>query len=164
MSDSKALYQSLAETLEHESRHLAQLIDLLKEERSDLMAATGERINTIAAEKLNRIQALDSYSLRRNEVLAKLGFPQSIEGISGAIAKAAQAARPRLQALWASVSDRAIVARDLNELNGSLIRARLSSVQGRLAQLQRAAGSGDSLYGADGMSQSPALSRPLGNV
>src|SRR3546814_1515253 len=59
MTTEQTPYQVLAEVLEHESLHLAQLIDLLKEERADLVAASSDRINHIAAEKLNRIQALD---------------------------------------------------------------------------------------------------------
>jgi len=162
VSAAHLMYQDLAETLEHESRHLAQLIDLLKEERSDLVAATGDRINQIAAEKLNRIQALDSYSAKRGRLLEQLGFPQTADGMAGAVANG-EGLRPRLQALWNSVSERAVVARDLNDLNGTLIRARLNSVQGRLAQLQRSAAGGEALYGSDGMSKGPAVSRSLGS-
>lgn len=157
-------YQTLAEVLEHEALHLAQLIDLLKEERSDLIAGTEDRINQMAAEKLHRIQALDTYAARRGTLLAQLGVAQSSDGMASAVAGAGELA-PRMQALWSKVSDRALVARDLNDLNGNLIRARLSNVEGRLAQLHRAAtGAGDALYGADGMSQGGRVSRPLGNV
>lgn len=164
MTTEQTLYQSLAEVLEHEALHLAQLIDLLKEERSDLVNGSDDRINRIAAEKLNRIQALDTYAARRNALLTQLGLTQSSDGMASAVARAGELGT-RLQALWVKVSDRAVVARDLNDLNGNLIRARLSNVQGRLAELQRAAtGAGDALYGADGMTQGGRVSRPLGNV
>lgn len=155
-------YEALAEVLEHESRHIAQLIDLLKEERGDLIEAPSERINHIAAEKLNRIQALDTYAAKRGSLLAQLGFAQSADGMASAVA-ASGPLRERMQALWTRVAERAVAARDLNDLNGTLIRARLSNVQGRLAQLQRSAG-GEALYGADGLSHAGRVSRPLGNV
>jgi flagellar biosynthesis/type III secretory pathway chaperone len=155
-------YEALAEVLEHESRHIAQLIDLLKAERGDLIEAPSERINHIAAEKLNRIQALDTYAAKRGALLAGLGFAQSADGMASAVA-ASGPLRERMQALWKRVAERAVVARDLNDLNGTLIRARLSNVQGRLAQLQRSAGS-ETLYGADGLSHAGSVSRPLGNV
>ena len=163
MTTEQTPYQVLAEVLEHESLHLAQLIDLLKEERADLVAASSDRINHIAAEKLNRIQALDTYAARRSTLLAQLGFAQSADGMASAVAASGELGA-RMQALWSKVADRAVVARDLNDLNGNLIRARLSTVQGRLTQLQRSVGGADALYGADGMSRTGAISRPLGNV
>ena len=164
MTIAQTPHHTLAEVLEHEALHLAQLIDLLQEERGDLISGTEERINQLAAEKLHRIQALDTYAARRNALLAELGLAQSSDGMAGAVASAGELA-PRMQALWSKVSDRAVVARDLNDLNGNLIRARLSNVEGRLAELHRAAhGAGDALYGADGMAQGGRVSRPLGNV
>lgn len=164
MTTEQTPYHALAEVLEHESLHLAQLIDLLKEERSDLVNAASDRINQIAAEKLNRIQALDTYAAKRSMLLAQLGFAQSADGMASAVAASGELGA-RMQALWSKVADRAVVARDLNDLNGNLIRARLSNVQGRLAQLQRSAtGSADALYGADGLSHGGSISRPLGNV
>lgn len=157
-------FQALAEVLEHESLHLAQLIDLLHEERTALIEALDERINQLAAEKLHRIQALDTYAARRNALLTGLGYTQSSEGMEQAVEASGELA-PRLRALWSKIADRALVARDLNDLNGNLIRARLSSVQGRLSQLQRSVmGAADGLYSADGLSQAVRVSRPLGNV
>lgn len=159
----RELYQALSEALEHEALHLAQLIDLLKEERKDLVEATGDRIGHIAAEKMNRIQALDTYAARRSALLEQLGFNPNADGMQAAIGCAGEAAK-QMRATWQRVGERAIAARDLNDLNGSLIRARLSSVQGRLTELQRAAQQGEGLYGADGLARAAALSRPLGEV
>ena len=163
MAAERELYEALSEALQHEALHLAQLIDLLKEERKDLVEVTGDRIGHIAAEKMNRIQALDTYAARRGELLEQLGFDTSADGMQAAIAAAGAAAK-QMRAQWRSVGERAVAARDLNDLNGSLIRARLSSVQGRLTELHRAAQQGEGLYGADGLSRAAALSRPLGEV
>jgi flagellar biosynthesis/type III secretory pathway chaperone len=163
MAAERDLYKDLGEALEHEARHLAQLIDLLKEERKDLIEATGERIGLIAAEKMNRIQALDTYAARRTLLLEQLGFNTNADGMQAAIGCAGPLAK-HMRAQWQSVGERAVAARDLNDLNGSLIRARLSNVQGRLSELHRAAQQGEGLYGADGLSRAAALSRPLGEV
>lgn len=164
MTIEQSSYAALTEVLEHEARHLAQLIDLLKEERSDLVGASSERIDQIAAEKLHRIQALDTYATRRSALLAELGHPQSGAGMIEAI-EAGEGLRDRMRTLWSQVTERATVARELNDLNGSLINVRLNAVQGRLTHLQRAAGgNSEPLYGADGLSRSEAITRPLGNV
>src|SRR5690606_23303791 len=157
-------HHTLAEVLEHEALHLAQLIDLLQEERGDLISGTEERINQLAAEKLHRIQALDTYAARRNALLTGLGYTQSSEGMEQAVEASGELA-PRLRALWSKIADRALVARDLNDLNGNLIRARLWGGRGRLSRRQRAVrGAADGLYSADGLSQAVRDSRPLGNV
>lgn len=155
-------HSRLAESLEHELRHLAQLIDVLETERADLIASTNDRIGRLAAEKLHRIQTLDTYTALRTQLMRELGLPVTTAGMAECIAQA-EAQGPRLQTLWEQIAERATYARELNELNGTLIRTRLNSVQARLAQMHEAAGN-SALYGADGLSQGAALSRPLGNV
>ena len=163
MASEQELYAALAEALEHEARHLAQLIDLLKEERKDLVESTSERISQIAAEKMHRIQALDNYAARRSLLLDLLGCQANAEGMQAAIGCAGEKTK-HLRKLWETVGERATAARDINDLNGALIRARLNSVQGRLSELHRAAQHGDGLYGADGLARAAAMSRPLGEV
>lgn len=163
MAGEQELMQALAEALEHESRHLAQLIDLLKEERKDLVDATSDRIGVIAGEKMHRIQALDNYAARRGVLLNQLGCAPNAEGMQQVIDRAGSLAKS-LRKLWQTVGERATAARDINDLNGALIRARLHSVQGRLSELHRAAQQGDGLYGSDGLARAAALSRPLGEV
>ena len=164
MASEQELLQALSEALEHESRHLAQLIDLLKEERKDLVEATSDRIGVIAGEKMHRIQALDNYAARRSVLLNQLGCTPNAEGMQQAIGRAGSMSKSLFK-LWQTVGERATAARDINDLNGSLIRARLNTVQGRLAELHRAAKQGDGgLYGADGLARAAALSRPLGEV
>lgn len=164
MGSEQDLFKALAEALEHESRHLAQLIDLLKEERKDLVETTSDRIGVIAGEKMHRIQALDNYAARRSVLLNQLGCTPSAEGMQQAIGRAGGSLSKSLHKLWQAVGERATAARDINDLNGALIRARLNSVQGRLSELHRAAQQGDGLYGSDGLARAAALSRPLGEV
>lgn len=154
---------ALAETLEHEARHIAQLIDLLEAERTALVGAPNDDVQRIAAEKLVRIQALDTYAARRAALLTESGYARSADGMNGAIA-ASGPLRARMQKLWAQVVVSAATARDLNELNGALIRTRLTSVQDRLARLQQPIGNPSALYGADGLAHAGGISRPLGNV
>lgn len=163
MTNEHDLYAALNEALEHEARHLAQLIDLLKEERKDLVDSSSDRIGSIAGEKMHRIQALDNYAARRSTLLDQLGFKATAEGMQAAIGCAGVHSKS-LRRLWESVGERATAARDINDLNGALIRARLNSVQGRLSELHRAARQGDGLYGSDGLARAAALSRPIGEV
>lgn len=153
---------ALLEAIEHESRHLAQMIALLVTEQDDLVLGRTDRLESIAAEKLTQARALDLYAARRGTLMRALGVPGRAGG-TGTTAYAALGAIG-LGDRWRELADKADEARTLNAINGRLIAQRMLSTERRLSRLVPGPGMAE-LYGANGLKVPGAgHSRPLGQV
>lgn len=155
-------FAALVEELDLETRQVRQILALLGDERRELNEGQSVRLEAIAAEKMTALRALDLYAQRRNELLRAQGFAPGAEGLLACAAGAGPHGE-LLRERWNDLLEMARRARDSNAINGSLIRMRLSDLQGRLAALENASG-GPGLYGADGLRRAALPYRPLGQV
>lgn len=114
--------------------HLKQMLALAAEEQRDLVAGEVARIDSIAAEKLVQLHALELYSTERAAYLARQGFTADASGLA-ACALAAGSRGRELTAVWKQVAEALADLRDLNEENGALLRARLAELDGPAAPL-----------------------------
>jgi flagellar biosynthesis/type III secretory pathway chaperone len=120
-------FAALVREFELEFVHLKQMLALAEEEQRNLVAGEMERLDAISAEKLAQLHALELYTSQRAIYLAAQGFSTDATGL----AACALAAGPRgreLTAVWKRVAEALGSLRDLNEENGTLLRARLAEV------------------------------------
>lgn len=153
---------ALREEINLELRHLGQMVALLEEEQRDLVAGRTDRLEAIAAEKLVQARALDLYAERRARLLAARGLGPDARAAAGR-AEAGGPHHGRLRELVDALAAAAAEARHLNAQNGALIRLRLATVDGRLAQLHGAGGA-PAVYAADGRAHGLSSPRLLGEV
>jgi len=146
---------SLGELLAAEADAVAGFVRLLSEEQEALKSANADLLAPILERKNAAVPTLAELARRRGGALAALGF-------SGAQTKTDDwlATRPDLAACrqhWQRLQSLAAEARELNRLNGELIRLRMS----HNAQLLEAllAANRMELYGADGQTSSVAARR-----
>lgn len=138
---------SLAQHIARQRSHLEAFIALLEAERESLSAGQidGQRLNDQAREKQEHITRLEQLENQRLSAQRKLGYG---EGRLGAQTAASDAGC--LDA-WLEFRERALHAKQLNQLNGILVGTRLTQNQRILDFLNKAAG--EALYGPDGQSR-----------
>ena len=118
-------FAALVREFELELVHLKQMLALAEEEQRDLVTGDMARLDAISAEKLAQLHALELYTAQCAIYLAEQGFSSDATGLAGC----ALAAGPRgreLTAVWKRVAEALASLRDLNEENGTLLRARLA--------------------------------------
>lgn len=133
-------FAALVREFELELVHIRQMLALAEEEQRDLVAGDMTRLDTISAEKLGQLHALELYTSQRAVYLAQQGFASDAMGLA-ACALAAGSRGRALTAAWSRVAEALASLRDLNEENGLLLRARLAEVgdpAALLAELARA--------------------------
>lgn len=142
---------SLARHLEVQIRALTGFVELLEEEQAALSSSTidGNVIQQIAVKKQDMLGRLESLESQRAKGQMMLGYP---EGMTGA-AKAAMDAKCNI--IWDQIINMAFRAKQLNEINGSLVKIRLEQTQKLVNFLHNAAGG--PLYGPDGKSRTKGL-------
>lgn len=138
---------SLAQHLGRQRSHLEAFITLLESERRTLSEGQidGRQLAEQAQEKQAHISRLEALEAQRLAAQRKLGYG---EGRRGAEAAARDAGC--LEA-WLEFRQRALHAKQLNQLNGVLVGSRLAQNQRILDFLNEAAGK--ALYGPDGQSR-----------
>lgn len=138
---------SLAQHLDRQRSHLETFIELLVAERDTLSAGQidGPKLAKQAEDKEAHIVRLEALEAQRLSAQRKLGYG---EGARGAETAAIDASC--LEA-WLEFRERALYAKQLNQLNGVLVGSRLAQNQRILDFLNDAAGK--ALYGPDGQSR-----------
>lgn len=138
---------SLAQHIARQRSHLETFIALLEAERDNLSAGhiDGQRLTEQAREKQAHITQLERLETQRLTAQRKLGYG---EGRRGAETAARDASC--LDA-WLEFRERALHAKQLNQLNGVLVGSRMAQNQRILDFLNAAAG--QALYGPDGQSR-----------
>ncbi|HSD54806.1 MAG TPA: flagellar protein FlgN [Burkholderiales bacterium] len=120
-------FVALVREFELEYVHLKQMLALAAEEHRDLVAGDIARLDAISAEKLVQLHALELYSTQRAAYLEQLGFTPDASGLAACALSAGGRAR-KLTTAWKRVADALAELRDLNEENGTLLRARLAEL------------------------------------
>ena len=101
---------------------------------SNLVAGDMTRLDAISAEKLGQLHALELYTTQRAVYLAQQGFSSDANGLAACALSAGRRGR-MLTAAWKRVAVALGDLRDLNEENGTLLRARLAELGDPAAQL-----------------------------
>jgi flagellar biosynthesis/type III secretory pathway chaperone len=125
-------FGALVREFELELVHLKQMIALAGEEHRILVAGHIGSLDAISAEKLVQLDALALYAKQRSVHLRAQGFTGDASGLAACALAAGGRARV-LTAAWKRVVDALAELRDLNNENGTLLRARLAEAGGPAA-------------------------------
>lgn len=138
---------SLAKHIARQRSHLDTFVELLESERESLTSGQidGQQLTQLAQEKQEHIAHLERLETQRITAQRKLGYG---EGRLGAEKAASDAG---CLEDWLAFRERALYAKQINQLNGVLVGSRLAQNQRILDFLNEAAGK--SLYGPDGQSR-----------
>lgn len=145
---------SLARHLENQRNVLTEFIQLLEDEQKLLSGSTidGDAIKKLADRKKVMLNHIDSMESMRATGQEKLGYPTGVEGAKKA------ADDGKCLGAWEQIITLAFRAKELNEVNGTLIHMRLDYANKMVGFFNKV--SGDPLYGADGK----AKRRGLGGI
>lgn len=147
---------ALQQTMLAEAQAVEGFVDLLKLEQSSLCRGDTDKLPGYAEQKLKFAAQLNELAARRNAALTAQGFGSDRVG-----ADAWCAQHPEEEAAtraWTAVLALAGEARELNRLNGELIRVRMQYNAKALEALRGGATSLD-LYGPDGQATTPGRRR-----
>ncbi len=133
LRDTADPFAALVREFELELVHLKQMLALAEEEHRTLVAGDIARLDAISAEKLVQLHALELYTSQRSAYLARQGFTADASGLAACALSAGSRGR-RLTVAWKRVADALADLRDLNEENGTLLRARLAALGGPVPQ------------------------------
>ena len=156
MAGNSAGLSTLQQTMVAEAQTVEQFVDLLKLEQNSLRRGETDALAGYAEQKLKFAAQLNEFAARRNAALALLGFGADRTGVEAWCAK-----HPKEEIAakaWATVLALASEARELNRLNGELIRLHLQYNSKALEALRGGASSLD-LYGPDGQTTTPGRQR-----
>ena len=159
-----ASISDLAKNLEAELHAFQGFIQILQTEQDSLVEANVDPLLELARLKSEKVLLLSQLADLRTRFISAQGFPPK-QGSMDAWLKQQQRnpESSRIAELWVQLLTLAESAQQLNNINGSMIDARLRNNQQALSILQSAAKQ-SALYGADGHTQSLGLGRPLGKV
>jgi flagellar biosynthesis/type III secretory pathway chaperone len=120
-------FAALVREFELELMHIRQMLALAEEESRVLVSGDMTRLDAISAEKLAQLHTLELYTVQRTVYLRDLGFSGDATGLAACALSAGRRGR-RLTLAWKRVAEALGELRDLNEENGTLLRARLAEV------------------------------------
>ncbi|RJG01184.1 flagella synthesis protein FlgN [Noviherbaspirillum sedimenti] len=139
---------SPAHSLHEENRTARMLLDLLKQEQTQLIAADIDALTALTEEKTRLVARMSELATGRHQALAAAGFTATEQGMQAWL-DSLQAATVRQS--WQELLDLARAAKDINRSNGLLIGKHLARNQGALNVLKGGA-QGQALYGPNGQS------------
>lgn len=139
---------SPAHYLHEENRAARMLLDLLKKEQAQLIAADIDGLTVSTEEKTRLVTEMSELAARRHQALAAEGFEAKEEGMQAWLknTKAPTAAQS-----WKELLELAQEAKDLNRINGMLIGQHLARSQNALNVLKGGT-QGQTFYGPNGQS------------
>lgn len=139
----------LRQTITEEGRGVQLFVDLLLIEQKALSSGNTDDLPVLAEKKSALADRLNILTEERNATLAALGFPGTRDGMEAWCAK--HPGELETANIWAGVLTLAREARELNRLNGELIKLRMNTTAAALEALRASKTSLD-LYGPDGQS------------
>lgn len=147
----------LTQTLETEVTAVRRFVGLLEREQSMLIKGDIDGLLELVDEKNNVAAQLTTLARQRGERLADAGISADKRGMSVWLAEHPHEAGAHAQ--WGVLLSLATQARELNRLNGDLIRLRLQHNTQALEALLGAASAPLSLYDRDGHSAHVGIRR-----
>lgn len=148
---------ALADLITAEAGMVSAFVLLLKEEQEILKAGSPDALPDVVERKSEIARKLAPLATARNAELARTGFAADRTGIDAWMAK--HPSDQGLRQQWERLQTLAAEAKELNRVNGELIRLRMQNNTQALEALLAAANRQD-LYGADGQA-APAAPRRI---
>lgn len=142
---------AFAQSLVSEAESVGEFVRLLKLEQAALASGDTAKLPAMAEEKANLAAALNAFAERRNAALAAQGFAPDRIGVEAWCAK--HGTNKNAAPAWAKILQFAGEARELNRVNGELIKMRMQYNASALEAL-RGGNSAFDLYGPDGQATS----------
>lgn len=150
----------LASIVEQEAAAVRRFIDLLQEEQTALGQGAIEGLTDLVERKTLVAKQLSEIAARRNATLSAAGCAADRAGIDNWLISHPQDQKTR--SAWSEVLTLATEARELNRLNGELIKTRMQHNTNSLEALLGASRP-LSLYGPDGQT-APLSSRSINDA
>lgn len=154
----------LAQSLDAELTAFRDFVQVLQTEQEALVQGDIDRLIELARLKSEKVVLLSQLAEQRSRFIAAQGFDPAHGGMGQWLAQHNSSQTARLSETWKQLLEQAETAKQLNQINGSLIETRLRHNQQALAVLQAAANQSNSLYGPDGQTHSSGLGRQIGKV
>lgn len=152
----------LVKNLEAELRAYQDFIQVLQTEQDTLVQGNIDPLLELARIKSEKVVLLSQLADSRTRFLSEQGYPQEHGGMAKWLQQR-DGGNPQIAELWQQLLALAEDARQLNQINGSMIDTHLRNNQQALAILQAAAKQ-STLYGPDGQTQALGLGRPIDKV
>lgn len=152
----------LVKNLEAEVRVFQDFIQVLQTEQDALVQGNVDPLLELARIKSEKVVLLSKLAESRTRFLGVQGYSQEHGGMAKWLQQL-DGRNPQIVELWQQLLALAENAKQLNQINGSMIDTRLRNNQQALTILQAAAKQ-SALYGPDGQTQSLGLGRPIGKV
>lgn len=156
MSISKTGNTPLLQTLTAEAEAVRLFVDLLQREQNALKSAKTDELAELAEKKSQLGITLNQLADQRNTLLAASGLSNDRSGIDAWCAQ--HPAEKGASAAWQSIVLLAGEARELNRLNGELIKIHMQ-YNAKALEALRGGQSALELYGPDGQAQTPGSRR-----
>ena len=153
----------LVKNLEAELQAFQDFIQVLQTEQDALVQGNVDPLLELAQIKSEKVVLLSQLAESRTRFLSARGYDQEHGGMAKWLQQPRDGGNPQIVELWQQLLTLAENARQLNQINGSMIDTRLRNNQQALAILQAAAKQ-NALYGPDGQTQSLSLGKPIGKV
>lgn len=146
-----------ASTLQDETQAARTLLELLKQEQAQLIAADINALTALTDEKTRAIARISELASRRYATLAAAGFEAQETGMQAWLEKSAQS---KFRQVWDELLSLAQSAKEMNRINGLLINKHLANNQQAL-NILRGGQTGQSFYGPNGQSATNTRARGL---
>jgi flagella synthesis protein FlgN len=148
---------SPSHSLQEEARIAHVLLELLKKEQAQLIAADIDSLTALTEEKTRLIAQLSELATQRQNALTAAGFDAQESGMQAWLT--AQNL-PAANQAWKELLKLAQDAKEINRINGLLIGKHLARNQNALNVL-KGAPQGQGLYGPNGQASAGASGRGL---
>ncbi|KQV80236.1 flagellar biosynthesis protein FlgN [Massilia sp. Root351] len=120
-------------SLREEQRVITALLEVLKQEQQQLVAADIDGLTELTPRKSSLVNDMAVLASQRHNALGAAGYKAEEAGMEAWLAASGD---PEAAPLWAQVLDLTREAKELNRLNGTLISKHLSHTQGALQALR----------------------------
>lgn len=139
-----------ASRLDDEFQATQRLVEILKQEQSQLAGADIDGLTALTEEKSKAVAQLSELALARHHALSAAGYPASEVGMQQWV-DTGTAGNTGISKKWNELLAAMRAAKEMNRTNGVLIGTHLGRNQAALNVLQTNPQSGN-LYGPDGQS------------
>jgi flagella synthesis protein FlgN len=140
-------------SLQAELDKITELLEVLKQEQQDLVAADIDHLTSLTPHKSALVNEMAALATARHRALADAGYPAMELGMESWLqAQHDDAANM----LWQRLLDQTREAKELNRLNGVLINKHLGNTQGALQALRPQQ---TTVYGPSGLATGSATRR-----
>lgn len=150
---------SPADCLLEEQQAVRALMQLLQQEREQLIAADIETIAALTEAKAKAASRMAELAAQRHQLLAAAGFEANESGMKKWLENTATSSAATSS--WHELIELATAGKELNRVNGILINKQMVRNQNVLNILQHGSVQGNSVYGPDGQTASKSVSRHI---